>query len=74
MSTFDTSMIKLYLVVVDVKNESIVGGCTVPHSRATTPDFSQVLALGYLDLAGSAPESFSPFRKIYTENQPIEML
>jgi len=30
------------LVVVDVKNESIVGGCTVPHSRASTPDFSQV--------------------------------
>eukprot|EP00088_Acartia_fossae_P019073 TRINITY_DN21077_c0_g1_i4.p1 TRINITY_DN21077_c0_g1~~TRINITY_DN21077_c0_g1_i4.p1 ORF type:complete len:505 (-),score=64.69 TRINITY_DN21077_c0_g1_i4:66-1580(-) len=30
------------LVVVDLKLEKIVGGCTVPHSRATTPDFSQV--------------------------------
>ena len=31
-----------FIVVVDLKYEKIVGGCTVPHSRATTPDFSQV--------------------------------
>jgi len=36
------------LVVVDLKYEKIVGGCTVPHSRATTPDFSQVCT-GKLD-------------------------
>lgn len=30
------------LVVVDLRLEKIVGGCTIPHSRASTPDFSQV--------------------------------
>lgn len=29
------------LAVVDLHRRSIVGGCTVPHSRASTPDFSQ---------------------------------
>ena len=29
--------------VVDLLNREIIGGCTVPHSRASTPDFSQVL-------------------------------
>merc|ERR1719369_352472 len=30
------------LAVVDLSRRVIVGGCTVPHSRASTPDFSQV--------------------------------
>jgi len=30
------------LAVVDLVKREIVGGCTVPHSRASTPDFSQV--------------------------------
>merc|ERR1719348_520197 len=30
------------LAVVDLEKREIVGGCTVPHSRASTPDFSQV--------------------------------
>lgn len=30
------------LAVVDLVRREIVGGCTVPHSRASTPDFSQV--------------------------------
>ncbi|XP_023331984.1 F-box/WD repeat-containing protein 2 [Eurytemora carolleeae] len=30
------------LAVVDLLNREIIGGCTVPHSRASTPDFSQV--------------------------------
>jgi len=30
------------LAVVDLVNREIVGGATVPHSRASTPDFSQV--------------------------------
>jgi len=30
------------LAVVDLVTREIVGGCTVPHSRASTPDFSQV--------------------------------
>ena len=31
------------LAVVDLVNREIVGGATVPHSRASTPDFSQVI-------------------------------
>jgi len=30
------------LAVVDLQRRNIVGGCTVPHSRASTPDFSQI--------------------------------
>ena len=30
------------LAVVDLVKREIVGGATVPHSRASTPDFSQV--------------------------------
>merc|ERR1719348_578704 len=30
------------LAVVDLIRREVVGGCTVPHSRASTPDFSQV--------------------------------
>jgi hypothetical protein len=30
------------LAVVDLIRREIVGGATVPHSRASTPDFSQV--------------------------------
>ena len=30
------------LAVVDLVEGHIVGGATVPHSRASTPDFSQV--------------------------------
>ncbi len=32
----------LSLAVVDLIRREIVGGATVPHSRASTPDFSQV--------------------------------
>jgi len=30
------------LAIVDLTNREVIGGCTVPHSRASTPDFSQV--------------------------------
>merc|ERR1711997_1080528 len=30
------------LAVVDLKDRQIIGGYTVPHSRPSTPDFSQV--------------------------------
>jgi len=30
------------LAIVDLQRREVVGGCTVPHSRASTPDFSQV--------------------------------
>ena len=30
------------LAVVDLFKKKIVGGCTVPHSRANNPDFTQV--------------------------------
>ena len=30
------------LAVVDLEKRQIVGGCVVPHSRASTPDFSQI--------------------------------
>ena len=29
------------LVVVDLEEKRVVGGCTVPHSKSTTPDISQ---------------------------------
>ena len=31
------------MAVVDLVQGQIVGGATVPHSRASTPDFSQVI-------------------------------
>jgi len=30
------------LAIVDLQKREVIGGCTVPHSRASTPDFSQV--------------------------------
>jgi hypothetical protein len=36
------------LAVVDLLRREVVGGATVPHSRASTPDFSQV-SLGNID-------------------------
>lgn len=30
------------LAIVDLVKREVIGGCTVPHSRASTPDFSQV--------------------------------
>ena len=36
------------LAVVDLDQRKIVGGCTVPHSRANNPDFTQV-TIGNLD-------------------------
>ena len=30
------------LAVVDLNERKIIGGCTVPHSRANNPDFTQV--------------------------------
>jgi len=30
------------LAVVDLMQREVIGGCTVPHSRASTPDFSQI--------------------------------
>ena len=38
-------IIESFLVVVDLRLEKIIGGCTVPHSRASTPDFSQVILI-----------------------------
>ena len=36
------------LAVVDLKQRKIIGGTTVPHSRANNPDFTQVTT-GNLD-------------------------
>jgi len=33
------------LIVIDLHEKKVVGGCTVPHSKSTTPDISQI-ALG----------------------------
>jgi len=33
------------LIVIDLVEKKVVGGCTVPHSKSTTPDLSQI-ALG----------------------------
>ena len=40
------------LAVVDLVEGQIVGGATVPHSRASTPDFSQVNDNDYNKLLG----------------------
>ena len=30
------------LAIIDLEERRLIGGCTVPHSRASTPDFSQI--------------------------------
>jgi len=47
------------LAVVDLTRREVVGGCTVPHSRASTPDFSQVSLgdTGWLDGLASGDTS-----------------
>jgi hypothetical protein len=39
------------LAIVDLEERKIIGGCTVPHSRANNPDFTQVTTgnLNWLD-------------------------
>ena len=47
------------LIVVDLHEKRVVGGCTVPHSKSTTPDISQIALgdLAWLDGLGGAGDS-----------------
>jgi len=47
------------LAVVDLKERQIIGGYTVPHSRPSTPDFSQVTTGDLLWLDGITEEQNS---------------
>ncbi|CAB4062731.1 dnk [Lepeophtheirus salmonis] len=44
------------LAIVDLKTSEIAGGCTVPHSHATTPDFAQITVGSSQWLDGLLPD------------------